>query len=310
MKALNRQLKHDIEQYEIVSLETIYIGGGTPSTIKPALFEEFFATVAPFILKETEITIEANPNSATFEWLKAMRDFGASRISFGVQSFDDRKLAFLGRAHKANDAIKAVENAKKAGFEHINIDLIYETVFDDESFLKKEVDQALQLPIDHISAYALILEENTPFAKKNEYKSKDDTQGYLLKELISFEQYEVSNFGRYRSRHNLGYWKLEPYLGVGAGAVGFVGDRRYYPTTDLQSYIANPLKRTQEKLDQNDLRLEKIFLGLRSIVGVEKNLVDATKAQILIDEGKLELQGDRLYNKNYFLADEIALFLS
>ena len=310
MQALIVQLQHDIKQYEIDSFKTVYIGGGTPSTIKPALFEEFFAVVAPYLSKETEITIEANPNSATFEWLKAMRDFGANRISFGVQSFDDRKLAFLGRAHRAEDAIKAVENAQKAGFEHINIDLIYETVFDDESFLKKEVDQALQLPIDHISAYALILEENTPFAKKNEYKSKDDTQGYLLKELIPFEQYEVSNFGHYKSRHNLGYWKLEPYLGVGAGAVGFIGNRRYYPTTDLKAYIANPLKRSHEKLDQNDLRLEKIFLGLRSIVGVEKNLVDATKAQILIDEGKLELKGDRLYNKNYFLADEIALFLS
>lgn len=309
MDAFLRQLKFDLDRFGVKKLETVYIGGGTPSTIKPKLYEPLFDTITNLIDEDTEITIEANPNSATKSWLEGVKSLGITRISFGVQSFHEEKLKLLGRAHTPQDAIKAVETAFKAGIEHISIDLIYDTILDSKELLQNEVMQAIKLPIDHISAYALILEEGTPFENKMEMKKDDEHQGYFLKELIPFEQYEVSNFGEYRSKHNLGYWQLKSYLGIGCGAVGFAHKKRYYPSSDLLAYIKNPTMYEEEILSESELRFEKIFLGLRSIVGVDMQLLDAQKVALLQEEKKVEIREGRLYNKNFFLADEIALFL-
>ncbi|WP_201338511.1 MULTISPECIES: radical SAM family heme chaperone HemW [unclassified Nitratiruptor] len=309
MQTALRQLEHDLNTFNVKKLQSVYIGGGTPSTIKPQLYEPLFEKILSLIEIDAEITVEANPNSATLSWLKGMKSLGATRISFGAQSFDDKKLKLLGRAHSPQEAIAAVERAFKVGFEHISIDLIYETTLDSKTLLEHEITQALKLPIDHISAYALILEPNTPFENKTDVKAKDENQGYFIKELIPFEQYEVSNYGKYRSKHNLGYWQLKEYIGIGCGAVGFVQNRRYYPKTDLASYIKNPLTYNIEHLSKEDIRFEKIFLGLRSIVGVHLTLVDKEKVAILENEGKVEVKNSKMYNKNFFLSDEIALFL-
>ena len=310
MNALLRQLEFELDRSSPSRLTSVYIGGGTPSTLGPRHYEPLFERFYPLMRDNTEITIEANPNSASKEWLEGIKKLGATRISFGVQSFDDAKLAFLGRAHDSKEAVAAVENAATAGFEHINVDLIYDTAKDTKTLLERDIAAALALPIDHISAYALILEDGTPFAHQSAYKKDDDNLGYFVKSLIPFEHYEVSNFGSYRSRHNIGYWRLEEYIGVGCGAVGFIGGVRRYPQTDLHAYIRDPLAIDTEPLGPEELRLEKIFLGLRSIVGVDKELVDMEKAQILLDEKRLLLRDGRLYNPNFFLADELALFLS
>jgi len=309
MDALLRQLRSELERKSPQKLQSIFIGGGTPSTIDAHLYEPLFELLKPLVDEETEITFEANPNSASYEWLKKIKELGATRVSFGVQSFDERKLKFLGRAHTPSQAIQAIENAQKTGFEHINLDIIYDTAIDTKKLLQYDIAQALALPIDHISAYALTIEENTPFAKSPQAAANKEEYGYLVKELITLPQYEVSNFGNYRCRHNIGYWELLPYIGVGCGAVGFDGKSRYYPPNDLHSYIQNPLSIRQERLSPEDLRLERLFLGLRSVVGVERSLCDEKKAQILLDEGKLIQKGDRLYNPNFFLADELALYL-
>jgi len=310
IQALCKQLRHDLEHTDTRWLHSLYIGGGTPSTIDPRLYEPIFKLLVPLITPHTEITMEANPNSAKAEWLQGVKALGVNRISFGVQSFDDTKLSFLGRAHSAREAIQAIENAARVGFERINIDLIYDTALDTKELLRSDIQLAINLPIDHISTYALILEEGTPFANKREYKKDDEDLGYFIKDLIPFEHYEVSNFGQTPSRHNLGYWRLEEYLGVGCGAVGYKDGQRSYPPQDLKTYLQNPLKKEIELLSPHDLRLEKIFLGLRSCVGVPKSLVDPQKAQILLEEHRLYERGERLYNPNYFLADELALFLS
>ncbi len=309
MRALVRQLRRELEQKNPSKLQSVFIGGGTPSTIDANLYEPLFELLEPLLGEETEITFEANPNSATYEWLKAIKALGANRVSFGVQSFDEKKLKFLGRAHTPAQAIQAIENAQKAEFDHINLDIIYDTAMDTKELLQYDITQALALPIDHISAYALTIEEKTPFAKSPQAAANKEEFGYLIKELITLPQYEVSNFGNYRCRHNIGYWELLPYIGVGCGAVGFDGKSRYYPPNDLHSYIQNPLSIRQERLSPEDLRLERLFLGLRSVVGVERSLCDEKKAQILLDEGKLIQKGDRLYNPNFFLADELALYL-
>ncbi len=309
MQALQRQLIFELERFSLAKnqIASVFVGGGTPSCVEAALYEPIFARLAPYLSEECEITFEANPNSASLEWLRAIKELGATRISFGVQSFDEHKLRFLGRAHDPEDAIEAIANAHKAGFVHINCDIIYNVKGDTKELLQKDIAQAVALPIDHISAYALTIEKNTPFAQGG-VQSREDFS-FVVRDLIPFEQYEVSNFGRYRSRHNIGYWQLRNYIGVGAGAVGFYEDRRYYPTSDLFGYIADPLGQSVEHLSPEDLRTEKVFLGLRSCVGVEASLVDEQKAALLCQEGKLLFQNGRYFNPNYFLADEIALFL-
>lgn len=310
MHATTKQLLYDLEQFTISknSIESIFIGGGTPSSLKPSYYEKFFLLLQPYLNSNAEITFEANPNSASYAWLKAIKELGATRVSFGVQSFNQSKLSFLGRSHSPKDAIKAVEAAAKAGFENISIDLIYNCAVDTKALLKEDIAIASTLPINHISAYALTIEPNTPFANEPSKTSQQEF-GFFVKELIPFKQYEVSNFGSYASRHNKGYWQLKNYLGIGAGAVGFWQNFRYYPPTNLQSYIKNPLQREIEHLSQEDLRTEKIFLGLRSCIGVDKTLLDRQKVAILLQENKIDEDSQKIYNKNYFIADEMALFL-
>ena len=308
LNALLEQLRFELERFEVQQIETIFIGGGTPSTMPISAYEKIFALLEPYTKATKEITIEANP-SAKKEWIEEIAKY-VSRISFGVQSFNEAKLKFLGRSHTPKMAIEAIERAAKAGIEHINLDLIYDCAGDTKELLKNDIDTALSLPIDHISAYALTLEEGTPFSGKSELKKDDADLAYFVADKIGqkLPQYEVSNFGT-PSLHNLGYWELKDYMGVGAGAVGFLKNRRFYPPSDLHAYISDPLATDEELLSPAELRSEKIFLGLRSIVGVDVSLLDPKKVEILLQEEKVEQKEGRIYNKNLFLADEIALFL-
>ena len=317
MAALHRQLDHDLEHSGATpgSVATLFIGGGTPSTVSPKLYEPIFEHLAPFLTPEAEITVEANPNSATRDWLGGMQTLGVNRVSFGVQSFNADKLHRLGRAHTPQQAITALETAHNVGIEHCSLDLIYNVLGDTRELLERDIEQAFSLPIDHLSAYELTLEADTPFAATPDVRQRDDALAFFVAESITargFEHYEISNFGRYRSRHNLGYWELQPYLGIGAGAVGFDGTTRTYPPTDIDVYLTDPLQRRIEPLTPDDLRIERIFLGLRSRVGIEAKQLDERqreRAELLKQEGKLYEEAGRYLNPNFFLADEIALFL-
>lgn len=318
MKALQKQLAYELQRFQTKkeSIETLFIGGGTPSTVSPQLYEEIFALLSPYLMKNAEITSEANPNSATKEWLAGMKKLGVNRISFGVQSFDKEKLKILARAHTPQMAIDAITHAADVGFYNISLDLIYATLGDTKDLLANDIQMALSLPINHISAYALMIEEGTAFANRPQmsYEQLSLTK-WLFNEIQNhgFTQYEISNFGTYQSLHNLGYWQYKDYIGAGAGAVGKLGLTRLYPQTGIEAYINDPLHIRQESLTDEDKRLEKIFLGLRSIVGVEKNILNTQeqkRAKILLEEQKLELKENIFYNHNYLLADEIALFLN
>ena len=317
MVALKKQLQHELLRFQVKknSVETVFIGGGTPSTVSPKLYEDIFGLLRPYLIQDAEITSEANPNSATKEWLAGMKNLGVNRISFGTQSFNKEKLKILNRAHTSQMSIDAVHNASSLGFENISLDLIYATLGDTKELLSKDIQTALSLPINHISAYALMIEEGTAF----EHRPHMSREQLLLTKWIfqeiekhGFSQYEISNFGSYQSLHNLGYWQYKDYIGAGAGAVGKLGLTRFYPQTDIETYIHNPLDIKEEHLSEEDKRVEQIFLGLRSIVGVNQNILNTDerkKASILLDEKKLELKNNILYNKDYLLADEIALFL-
>lgn len=318
MEALSQQLDFELQRFNTKknAIETIFIGGGTPSTVEPKLYKNIFKKLNPYLKKDIEITSEANPNSATKEWLSGMKKLGVNRISFGVQSFDDKKLKLLNRAHNPQQAKQAVQNAKDVGFENISIDLIYATLGDTKKLLQNDLDIAFSLPINHLSAYALIIEEGTAFEKKPQMSKETlKTTQWLFDEINKhhFKQYEISNFGTYKSEHNLGYWRYKDYIGLGSGAVGKLDLERFYPTYSLDDYIRNPLDIIVESLSKEDKKVEKIFLGLRSCVGVNENLLnqhELKQAQFLVNENKLIFKNDTFYNNNYLLADEIALFIS
>ncbi|MDX1295023.1 MAG: radical SAM family heme chaperone HemW [Sulfurimonadaceae bacterium] len=317
MQALHTQLLFELERFNVQKgdIETLFIGGGTPSTVSPELYTPLFETLRPYLAENAEVTSEANPNSATQAWLNGMKHLGVNRISFGVQSFNDEKLKLLARAHKADDAVNAVRTAKSVGYEHISIDLIYAVAGDDKALLQYDLDTAFSLPIDHLSAYALTIEEGTPFQQTPDMANERlELTTWFLEEIKArgFEQYEISNFGRYRSRHNLGYWQYKDYIGLGSGAVGFLKDTRYYPTPSVEAYIDNPLDIREEQLDDEAIKTEKVFLGLRSVVGVDTAILspaERQRAEILVEEGKLRLVAEHYYNPDYLLSDELALFI-
>jgi len=317
MRAAHTQLRHDLTHYGIQkgSIETVFVGGGTPSTVDPCLYEPLFEAMSPYLREDAEITFEANPNSACSEWLEGVKKLGANRISFGVQSLFDDKLRLLGRAHRAGDAIAALERAAGTGFEHISADLIYATMLDTPERIGREVETLLALPIDHMSAYELTIEEGTPFEKMPEVRRESIEQTKCIREAVmarGWTQYEISNYGSYACRHNLGYWRYKPYLGIGSGAVGRIGTERLYPHRDVERYIAEPIFKSVERLEPQEILEEKIFLGLRSVVGIDEDILEKrmkARCELLLKEGKLAFGHGRYYNTDYLLSDEIALFI-
>ncbi len=318
MKSLKIQLEYELTKHNNI-IETIFIGGGTPSCVDALEYKDVIDIVKPYIDESIEITIEANPNSATKEWLQTIYDIGINRISFGVQSFDDEKLKFLGRNHNKTQAIDAIKNAFMVGFKNINMDIIYDTSLDTKELLDSDLNIIKTLPINHISAYSLTLEEGTKFYNKSSVKIENQKlANYLFKELenFGFSQYEISNFAlsdNAQSKHNLGYWEYKEYLGIGCGAVGCIDNKRFYGIKDVQQYISRPLEYEEiESLTLDDIVLEKILLGFRSIVGVPINILNENqkiKLKILLDGNKVLLKKDKIYNNNFMLADELALYL-
>lgn len=308
------------------NLRSIYIGGGTPSLLPSSAYALIFEQIARFCDMQSvqEITIEANPNSLQAQWCKDLASFGASRISFGVQSFDSTKLAFLEREHSGRDIYHALEAAQV--FPHRSIDMMYGTPFDDEATLRADMQKACALDIDHLSAYSLMIEQGARFAHKHKslaapspaQKDSLERQAYIVREVAlaqGFCHYEVSNFARpYKCLHNRAYWAGEEYLGCGVGAVGRVGQVRYERQKDLRAYIANPLAKQCESLALSDLAFESVFLGLRSEVGVDIAAVSAyinpNRLSILLEEKMCIVQGGRLIASDIFLADEITLWLT
>ena len=315
--AIKKQYLNEVQNTQF---STMFIGGGTPSTMPINFYENIFKLIEKNIQNIKEITIEANPN-VSFEWLKEIRNLGINRISFGVQSFNEEKLNFLNRNHSYKQAVNSIENAKKAGFENINLDLIYSTSMDTKTLLENDLKTAFLLPITHISAYSLTIEKGTKW-EGDFSKRKEDEEleiWFINKIKEKFNQYEISNFGNH-CLHNLGYWQGKEYTGIGAGAVGFINRKckvksekfRYYTKTDVYEYIKNPTNYKYEYLISEDIKKEKIFLGLRSIIGFEENILnkeEKKRVEILINEKKLYKKEDKIYAFDFLLADALSGFI-
>jgi oxygen-independent coproporphyrinogen-3 oxidase len=311
--ALKKQYLHDVDSKG--KFETVFIGGGTPSTMKIPFYEKLFKLIENNIKNTKEISIEANPN-VTYEWLKEIKNLGVNRISFGVQSFNEKKLKFLNRNHSPTQAIKSIENAKKAGFENINLDLIYATAMDNKKLLENDLNTAFNLPITHISAYSLTIEKGTKWEGDYSKRKEDETLEiwFINKIKENFFQYEISNFGKI-CIHNLGYWQGNEYIGIGAGAVGFRKKEklfRYYTQNSVYDYLKNPTKYEYEFLTKEDIKKEKIFLGLRSVIGFEEKILNSEekeRVKILINEDKLYKKENKIYSNDFLLADALTSYI-
>jgi len=269
------------------TIQTVYFGGGTPSLLQPTHLQLILSNIHRnyTIDPDAEITIEANPEQLSADYCRNLKALGFNRISIGIQSFHDEILQFLGRKHTAKEALRAVENAHKAGFDNISIDLIYGVNERDNALWQKELNTAFALPIQHFSAYALTVEENSLLYRRiHQHKTVEpdedlaSIQYNTLSEAVAqsrFAQYEISNFAvkGWESRHNSAYWQRIPYLGLGASAHSFDGTHRSWNAPTLSGYFDQIKQRKpfheRETLTDIDKYNEFILLRLRTASGID-----------------------------------------
>lgn len=283
-----------------MSADTLYIGGGTPSLLTPGQVGKIvdWAALDFNLSASAEMTLEINPATASTRDLQDYAAFGFNRISIGVQSFNDRNLAFLGRKHDARQALAAVHSAKEAGFNNIGLDLIYGLPEQTPRSWKNDLMQAMKLGPKHIACYMLTYEPHTAL-----YDDRRSGRVVPLAELTAaelfrmthdflgaggYEHYEISNFSRgsrWRSVHNQKYWNFVPYIGLGPSAHSFCMPRRWWNHRYLSSYMQDVRqgilpKSEQEELDQEQQMIEALYLGLRQADGLD---IDAFMQNFHID---------------------------
>ncbi|MFZ2461976.1 MAG: radical SAM family heme chaperone HemW [Streptococcus infantarius] len=279
-------LIREFESYDIKKLRTLYIGGGTPTSITAEQLEYLLTNLTKHLDLSVleEFTIEANPGDLTEDKIEALKHSAVNRVSLGVQTFNDKHLKQIGRSHNEAQIYSTISNLKEAGFHNISIDLIYALPGQTMEDVKENVAKAIALDIPHLSLYSLILEHHTVFMNKMRRGKlqlpKEDLEAEMFEYIISeleangFEHYEISNFTKpgFESRHNLMYWDNAEYFGVGAGASGYLNGVRYRNRGPIQHYLKavaqGNARLSEEKLTKDEMMEEELFLGLRKKTGV------------------------------------------
>ncbi|MGH9339428.1 MAG: radical SAM family heme chaperone HemW [Acidobacteriota bacterium] len=322
---------------------TVFFGGGTPSELSidelTALVDALCETFA--ITPGAEWTIECNPGTVNREALEAIRALGFNRISLGVQSFHDHHLKALGRIHDSGEALQAYRAARQAGFENINLDLIFALPHQDLLEWEADLSQALALAPEHLSLYNLTIEPNTEFGRRHSRGQLQEAGEDLSADMYElaldltaeagYGQYEISNFARpgYECAHNLIYWRNEPYLGFGVSAASYISGLRWSNTGNWHEYAAHAASEsiphaTEERLHGQTALAEEIMLRLRTREGLSMNALSqkyncemprlfADTLRFLTQEELLNNDGDRLTlsRRGQLLANEVCLqFLS
>ncbi|MDH9159938.1 radical SAM family heme chaperone HemW [Staphylococcus succinus] len=281
-------LIEEMEQSDVRQLETVFVGGGTPTALNYDQLKKLLVAITRIFKIKGEFSFEANPDELTIEKVQLLKDFGVNRLSMGVQTFNPELLEILGRTHKTEDIYQSVANARQVGIPSISLDLMYHLPHQTIEDFKDSLEKALALDIDHISSYGLILEPKTKFYnmyRKGQLKVPNEDIGeemyeYLLErmEQSDMHQYEISNFGKdgHESEHNKVYWKNEGYYGFGAGASGYVNGERYNNVNPVNHYIKKIQNKERPILDSTFPTLseqmeEEMFLGLRMNQGVNKS---------------------------------------
>ena len=329
-----KRLMEDIDcmgkEYGDIPVDTIFIGGGTPSVPESRLIVDLMEHVnrAFQISDGAEISMEANPGTVTREKLKEYRRAGINRISFGLQSANDRELKLLGRIHTWAEFLESFALARECGFTNLNIDLMSALPGQTCESWKDTLKRVTDLEPEHISAYSLILEEGTPFGDKygseegrkllpdedSEREMYHETKRFLRE--CGYERYEISNYAKpgWECRHNIGYWTGVPYLGLGLGASSYMNGSRFAVSSDMQQYLEEkPGTFTDvEKLTKKDMEEEFFYVGLRMTAGVSLSEFERRFGmsaeevypglmETFVEEKAAEFRGDRFVLTDYGL---------
>ncbi|MGG3311458.1 radical SAM family heme chaperone HemW [Paenibacillus lautus] len=290
LRALDKEMELTVQANSPGRIKSIFVGGGTPTVLKPNEMEYFLQSVKrhfPEWSDDIEFSMEANPGTTDLEKLSVMREGGVNRISFGVQAFQNSLLTGIGRIHDTDDVYRSLENARRAGFENMSIDLMFGLPNQTLDMLAESVDKALELGLPHYSIYSLKVEENTLFHtmyQRNQLPlpdEEDELNMYLLlmerMQAAGYKQYEISNFAKpgFESRHNMTYWRNEDYYGLGAGAHGYVGRQRHVNIKGVNPYneAANQgLPRLESfEVSREEAMEDFLMVGLRVLDGVSRS---------------------------------------
>ncbi|MBQ1176512.1 MAG: radical SAM family heme chaperone HemW [Paludibacteraceae bacterium] len=329
VKALCTELVERKNELPPSPIQTIYLGGGTPSVLSIGQLEQIFSTIAAHynLSQLEECTIECNPDDVTTSFLADLQSLPINRISMGVQSFNDAELNLMNRRHTAKEAIAAVHNMVNAGYTNCSIDLIYGLPNQSIETWQSNLQTALSLPIKHLSAYHLTYEEGTKMYQLRQQAVSEDTSYLMFQTLHQYieeagmEAYEISNFAYpgYRSKHNSRYWQNKPYLGIGAAAHSYNGsNKRRWNVSDLTKYINGITQNNtifeDELLSDDDLYNELIITSLRTKEGVNTLLIQsqyqphfAKQSKKYLDSGMLAIKDGwcKLTQKGIFISDGI-----
>lgn len=328
-------LKKEVEMYELPKIiDTLYLGGGTPSILNDEQFEILHSTIMKFTFStDYEFTIECNPEHISIEKLQWFKRLGINRVSLGVQTFNDKLLKLLNRKHNRDMVLNAVKLLKQEGFNNISIDLIFALPLQTMEMLKTDLATLLVLDVPHISYYSLILEEKTVFdhwVREGKLSLVDnELEAAMYEEVITtmrkhYHHYEISNFAYpgYESKHNKVYWNNQHYYGFGMGASGYIDNVRYYNEDRVIRYLEKVSKKElpiahKDELTKADIIKEALLLGLRLIDGVniseinERYQVDVMtyfqeEFTILKKHGFIEISDNiRLTHKGLFYGNEV-----
>ncbi len=315
--------EYDMRRGEVpMPVNTVYIGGGTPSVLSAEMLREMLAPIPLGCVEE--FTIEVNPDDVTEQKAHVWKELGINRVSMGVQSFVDSELKVVGRRHSAEDARKACRTLRAAGFDNISLDLIYGLPGQTTDSWKYSLDSLVEIHPEHFSAYLLSYEPRTRLAsmlkagKITEATDDEVEQRYQMLCAVAadagYEHYEISNFAKpgYTCRHNLGYWERRDYKGFGLGAASLLENVRYTNQTDLTEYLKGNFAGTEDPLTEQAVREEYFFLGLRKMEGVEpgryrehyEERIQRLQAQQLLEEkdGRIRLTERGTDVSNYVMA--------
>lgn len=298
---------------------TVYIGGGTPSQLSQGQLEQLFGklhgTGVLSSSEEEEVTFEVNPDDVTAAYAALLVQLGVNRVSMGAQTFDDERLRFLRRRHDSRQVFEAVEHLQKAGIGNISIDLMYGFPGETVAQWQQDIRSALSLGAQHLSAYGLMYEEDTPLYRLLEQGKVEEADEevcrqmyYELKDRLEeagFEHYEISNFARpgHRSRHNSSYWNFTPYIGLGAAAHSFDGERRWWNPSHLIYYIEGAGEHGGSETITPSMHYDEVVMlrlrtcegiGLDSELTADERAYCMAAARPFIDDGLLKHDGCRL----------------
>jgi oxygen-independent coproporphyrinogen III oxidase len=309
--SLEKEIKAN---YKNEIIKTLYIGGGTPSSLSIEQLNKLFNILNIFKLdKNIEFTIECNPENTDYDKLLLFKNNHVNRLSVGIQTFNNKYLKFLNRYHNKQQVIDLINQAKQLNINNINVDLIYGLPNQTIEQLTNDIDEILNLNITHISTYSLIIEEHTKLYIDN-IKNIDDNLEYNMYQLIinklnkyNFNHYEISNFAKanYESKHNLNYWDNNQYYGFGLGAHGYLNNIRYENTRNIIKYNQGSYLYQQEVLDKKIIMQNEMILGLRKIKGINK-LTFKEKFNCSVEE---VFNIEQLINNNQLIADNNNIYI-